>query len=139
ITICDYVVGKRILFVGPETTYHLHNLWLAALERQKGHSLHCPGAQYCVFHHICNFDHDSSSTMIFDGRKQKLPGSRQLRETGSAILQYTLSSSLATSDGTLGDKESRPLVDQLNDVRVHNSDWIMRFRRADIVVMSRAP
>ncbi|KAJ2916337.1 hypothetical protein MD484_g4117, partial [Candolleomyces efflorescens] len=135
--ICDHLAGKRIAFVGPLTTYHLHNIWLETLEEHEGHSLYCPGPEYCIFHHICFPGRNASTHM--DGRKQKFPTNQELQETRSAVLQYTLSTTLVSQRDKLHDVYTRPIVDPLTGVRTRNYYWLRKAQKAHILVLSQGP
>ncbi|KAH6914259.1 hypothetical protein BKA70DRAFT_1217842 [Coprinopsis sp. MPI-PUGE-AT-0042] len=136
-TVCGYLAGKRVLLVGPETTYHLHNLWLDHVEGYREHS--CPGMQYCFYHHICLGDQAPPALPVPRGVKQKIPSPNALQDSGSAALQYALSSSLATERDRRSRVYTRPVVDANTGVRIHNYFWLQKARKADIIVLSRAP
>ncbi|KIM45190.1 hypothetical protein M413DRAFT_333906 [Hebeloma cylindrosporum] len=126
--ICKLLVGRRLLFVGPESTYYLHTLWLASLESYENRSHTCLGQRFCTFHHICrlpssqnNFGRDEIS-----GRKKKIPSANALLATKSSILRFSLSTNLHTSD-------------QYSGVRPQNTHWLKSARRSDVVVMNRGP
>ncbi|KAG2015802.1 hypothetical protein CC2G_009037 [Coprinopsis cinerea AmutBmut pab1-1] len=138
-SLCIYLAGKRILLVGPETTYHLHDLWLRSMEQYQDHALYCPGAQYCAFHHICNFKANASAAGSYDGRKLKLPSNKELRETNSALVQYSLSSALSAVNDKHDPVYIRPNVDPATGVRVHSYYWLRRARKAHIVILNRGP
>jgi len=53
IEICKLLAGRRLLFVGHESTYYLHTLWLASLQSYENRSHSCLGQRFCTFHHIC--------------------------------------------------------------------------------------
>jgi hypothetical protein len=93
IHICSLLAGKRIFFVGPETTYYLHSLWLSSLNSYEGRPHDCLGQAYCVFHHICrspvNGNEDDLDILV--GRKKKMPSNLMLSSTNSSLLQYSLS------------------------------------------------
>ncbi|RXW15136.1 hypothetical protein EST38_g10718 [Candolleomyces aberdarensis] len=135
--ICDHLAGKRIAFVGPLTTYHLHNIWLETLEEHEGHSLYCPGPEYCIFHHICFPGRNASIYM--DGRKHKFPKNQELQETRSAILQYTLSTALVSQRDKSHDVYTRPTVDPLTGVRTRNYFWLRKAQKAHILILSQGP
>lgn len=135
--ICEHLAGKRILFVGPLTTYHLHTLWLDTLEHHEGHSLYCPGPEYCTFHHICIPGRNSSSYL--EGRKQIFPKNNELRETHSAILQYALSTSLVAHPDKSHELYTRPIVDPRTGIRMRNYYWLRKAQKANILILSQAP
>lgn len=135
--VCGHLSGKRVLLVGPETTYHLHNLWLDNVEGYREHS--CPGMQYCFFHHICLGDKSPLAAPVPRGVKQKIPSANALQRSGSAALQYTLSSSLVTEKDRRSRVYTRPVVDLYTGVRLHSYFWLQKARKADIIILSRAP
>lgn len=134
--ICDTLAGKRIVFVGPLTTYHLHNLWLEALEAHEGHSLNCPGPEFCIFHHIC---YPRRNGTYLDIDKQRFPKNQELRDTNSAILQYVLSSSLVANRDKNSYLYARPVMDPRTNIRMRNYYWLRKAQKANILVLSHAP
>ena len=140
IRICTLLVGKKIFFVGPETTYYLHSLWLNSLESYEGRSHNCLGQAYCVFHHICRSPVNGTDDLeIFVGRKKKMPSTLMLSSTNSSLLQYALSTTLYASDNQHDPAYILPVIDSRTGVRSHNNYWLRRARKADIVVMNRGP
>ena len=139
--ICTLLAGKRILFVGPETTYYLHSLWLNSLQRYEGRLHDCLGQAYCVFHHICRSPVNGSEEDldIFVGRKKKTPSSLMLSSTKSSLLQYALSTTLHASDDQHDPAYTLPVIDPRTGVRSHNNYWLRRARKADVTVMNRGP
>ncbi|KAJ3550932.1 hypothetical protein NMY22_g110 [Coprinellus aureogranulatus] len=135
--ICDYLGGKRIVFVGPLTTYHLHDLWLEALQAHEGHSLTCPGPEFCIFHHICY--PDRNGTFYSDSDRQRFPKNQELRNTRSAVLQYVLSSSLIAHSDKDSYLYTRPVMDPRTNVRMRNYYWLRKARKANVLVLSQAP
>lgn len=138
--ICRRISGKKLLLVGPETTFHLHDLWLNALEDTDGHHTYCPGANYCAFHHICHSaDGNRTISASYQGRKLKHPSIDELRDTGTAVLRYTLSSTLAAIKDKDDPIYSQPSVDPSTNIRTHNHYWLQKAKNADIIVISRSP
>lgn len=135
--ICEHLAGKRIVFVGPLTTYHLHDIWLETLEAHEGHSLYCPGAEYCIFHHICIPGRNESSHM--DGRKKLFPSNSELRETQSSVLQYILSTSLVAHTDEKNVIYTRPVIDPRTGVRMRNHYWLRKAQKAHVLVLGHAP
>lgn len=140
IRICTPLAGKKILFVGPETTYYIHSLWLNSLESHEGRPHNCLGQAYCVFHHICRSPVNGSEDLdILIGRKKKIPSSFMLSSTKSSLLQYVLSTTLYASDDQHDPAYTFPVIDSRTGVRSHNNYWLRRARKADIIVMNRGP
>ena len=141
IHICALLAGKRILFVGPVTTYYLHSLWLNSLESYEGRPHDCLGQAYCVFHHICRSPVNGSEDDldIFVGRKKKVPSNLMLSSTKSSLLQYVLSTTLHASEDQHDPAYTHPVIDPRTGVRSHNNYWLRRARKADIIVMNRGP
>ncbi|KAF9018455.1 hypothetical protein BDZ89DRAFT_1073882 [Hymenopellis radicata] len=132
---------QRILFVGPETTYHLHRLWLDALSSIENRSHSCRGPAFCTFHHICRPTSDGSERLedIRNQRTQKLPSNEDLGSSNSSILRYIMSSTLLTSTDRADDRYSVPQIDPLTGVRIHQMPWLAQARKSDVVVLSRGP
>ena len=141
IRICSLLAGKKILFVGPETTYYLHSLWLNSLQSYEGRPHDCLGQPHCVFHHICRppVNGSEDGLDIFIGRKKKIPSSLMLSLTKSSLLQYTLSTTLHASHNQHDPAYTLPVIDPSTGVRSHNNYWLRRARKADIIVMNRGP
>ena len=141
ISICALLAGNRILFVGPETTYYLHSLWLNSLQAYEGRSHDCLGQAYCVFHHICRSPANGSEDDldIFVGRKKKVPSNLMLSSTKSSLLQYVLSTTLYASGDLHDPAYTLPVIDPRTGVRSHNNYWLRRARKADITVLNRGP
>ena len=141
IHICSLLAGKRILFVGPETTYYLHSLWLDSLQSYESRPHDCLGQAYCVFHHICrspvNGSEDNSD--IFVGRKKKVPSNLMLSSTKSSLLQYALSTTLHASDDQHDPAYTLPVIDSRTEVRSHNNYWLKQARKSNITIMNRGP
>ena len=141
IRICPLLAGKKILFVGPETTYYLHSLWLNSLQSYEGRPHDCLGQAHCVFHHICRSPVNGSEDDldIFVGRKKKIPSSSILYSTKSSLLHYALSTTLYASNDQHDPAYTLPVIDPRTGVRSHNSYWLRRARKANITVMNRGP
>lgn len=135
---CKLVSGRKLLFVGPESTYYLHTLWLASLESYENSSHICLGQRLCTFHHICRLisSQNKFGRDEISGRKKKMPVADALLATKSSVLRFSLSTNLHTSDMI---PYIRPVVDQHSGVRVQNTHWIKKARKSDIVVMNRGP
>lgn len=133
--LCASLVATQILFVGPETTLYLHNLWLSALEAYENRSLSC---EFCTFHHICRI---SSSQEHEDrgGRPQKLPRQEELIATHSSILRYVLSTTLYAENDAGDPAYRQPTIDPETGVRVKNAYWMAHARRAHVIIFNRGP
>jgi len=137
--LCQLLIGKKILLVGPDTTYHLHSLWLRLLEDIERRSHRCLGRDYCTFHHICRPIISPNEAEKSEERKKKMPGRRILAATNSSLLLYSASSSLFASPNSINPKYTLPDVDYQTGVRALNTYWVKHARKADIVLLSRAP
>jgi len=140
--ICQLLAGKKVLLVGPETTYFLHTLWLDAVESRRNRTHTCPGREFCTFHHICRdppiFPEDSN-TYDRTERKKKIPSDNILRATRSALLQYTYSTTLYAASNKTDTLYKFPLVDLETGVQQVSQYWLRRARKADVVILSRTP
>lgn len=139
--ICHVIAGKRLLFVGPDTTYHLHSVWLRSLESHEKRSHRCLGRDYCTFHHICR---PPASAGIEDseelvGRKKKLPNRSNLLAYNSSLLQYALSTTLYASSDKEDVAYRYPIVDAETGIRMENTFWLRQARKADIIILNRGP
>lgn len=139
--ICHLISGKRLLFVGPDTTYHLHSLWLDSLESHEKRSHRCLGRDYCTFHHICRppASTDSEDLEEHSGRKKKLPQRSTLLAHNSSLLQYALSTTLYASLDKQDAAYSYPTVDTQTRIRTSNTFWLRQARKSDIIIMNRGP
>ncbi len=135
--ICQLLSGKKVLFVGPETTYLLHSIWLDSVEAAHNRTHICPGRDFCTFHHICRGFSDDSEEPV--GRKKKMPSDNVLRATKSSLLQYTFSSTLYASSNKSDSSYMFPVIDQETGVQQINQYWIRRARKADVIVLNRPP
>lgn len=140
VDICRLLPGKRILFVGPETTFYLHSLWLASIESHEGRSLTCLGHEFCTFHHICQTPATNMSfSEEFSGRKKKIPGRNTLVALNSSLLQFSFSMTLNTSRKQQDRAYIEHVLDEQTGIRVLNSYWLNRARRADVIIINRSP
>ncbi|KAF8070419.1 hypothetical protein FPV67DRAFT_1019092 [Lyophyllum atratum] len=137
--LCSSLVAKQVLFVGPETTYYLHSLWLNALEAFENRSMSCHGPEFCTFHHICRSPSVSTSSPNNHDRFKKFPRPEELLATNSSILRYVLSTTLHTAPNPKDDAYTVPIVDPETGVRVKNAYWLAHAKRAHVVVMNRGP
>ncbi|TFK55251.1 hypothetical protein OE88DRAFT_1019556 [Heliocybe sulcata] len=133
--ICSAFRSKSILFVGPETTYHLHTLLLASLLDQSS----CYGPSTCTFHHICQPHAPAQATERGRQRYTFPPTPQDLLDTGSSIIRFSLSSSLY--DGKSQDEwiYAEPSVDPQTGIRIRETWWKDKAGRADVIVLHRAP
>lgn len=141
--ICQLLPGKRLLLVGPETTHFLHSLWLDIVEGRRNRTHTCPGREFCTFHHICQTPsispEDSDTYDSRAGRKKKIPSDNFLRATRSAVLQYTFSTTLYAASNQSDALYQFPMVDPETGVQQISQYWLRRARKADVIIMSRAP
>jgi hypothetical protein len=137
--ICQLLSGKKVLFVGPETTYLLHSIWLDSVEAAHNRTHICPGRNFCTFHHICRGFSDDSESDERVGRKKKIPSGNVLRTTKSSLLQYTFSSTLYASSNKSDSAYMFPAIDQETGVQQINQYWIRRALKADVIVLNRPP
>ncbi|KAG5341536.1 hypothetical protein C0989_009897 [Termitomyces sp. Mn162] len=132
--LCTALIGKRVLFIGPETTYYLHTLWLDALQPYTNRSLACNGPQFCTFHHVCG-----NATPTYKGRIVKFPHQDELLATNSCIIRYVRSYTLHAADDPKDRAYTQPIVDDFTGVRVHNAYWLRQARYADMIVLNHGP
>ncbi|KJA20780.1 hypothetical protein HYPSUDRAFT_88550, partial [Hypholoma sublateritium FD-334 SS-4] len=140
--LCYFLSGKKILFIGPETTYYLHSLWLASLETYERRSHTCLGHEFCTFHHICRLSTVSGELPLeglTDGRKKKMPSNNMLMTLKSSLFQYTFSTTLDASENNHDRLYTKPVVDEQTAIRVPNTYWLRRARKADVIVINRGP
>ncbi|KAJ7497016.1 hypothetical protein FB451DRAFT_1019241 [Mycena latifolia] len=132
---CTLLRAKRILLIGPETTYYLHSLWLNALEIHEQRIHQCPGPEFCSFHHIC-----LPSDYATPHDRFKLPPKYpELVASGSAVMRYVLSTSLYAAKDKNDAGYTEAVVDPATGVRLKNACWLYKARKADIVLMNRGP
>lgn len=136
--LCHAHAKKRILFVGPELTYHLHLLWLDALSsiEQRDHS--CRGPAFCTFHHICQPLTDNKPD-IEHNRHQQLPTNTDLIARNSSLIRYIMSSSLYASKARSEEHYAVPQMGVGTGVRLRDMPWIQQARKSDVVLLHRAP
>ncbi|KIK68977.1 hypothetical protein GYMLUDRAFT_80362 [Collybiopsis luxurians FD-317 M1] len=139
--LCPLLSNRKILFVGPETTYHLHTNLLQAFERYENRSHSCYGTEFCTFHQICRGPRPIDEPFFPTGGFKKYPGNRELVATKSAILKYILSSSLYTGSNTQDARYTDPVaqVDRDTGVRQKDRYWLGQARKADIIILNRGP
>ncbi|KAG6879167.1 hypothetical protein C0992_004700 [Termitomyces sp. T32_za158] len=135
-SLCTALVGRQVLFIGAESTYYLHTLWLDALRTHTNtnRSLVCSGPQFCTFHHVCG-----NATPTYKGRAVQFPNRDELLATNSCIIRYVRSSTLHAAYDAKDRAYTQPIVDDSTGVRVHNAYWLRHARNADVIVMNHAP
>ncbi|KAJ3986755.1 hypothetical protein F5890DRAFT_941565 [Lentinula detonsa] len=142
-TLCPSIRLKKILFVGPETTFHLHENLLQALELHENRSHTCLGTEFCTFHQICRPPRspDSSEPFFPPGGFKKYPSNRELAASQSGILKYILSNSLYTGSDMQDARYTDPSaqVDQDTGVRQKERYWLGQASKADVLVLNRGP
>ncbi|KAJ7125023.1 hypothetical protein C8R44DRAFT_574305, partial [Mycena epipterygia] len=132
---CAFLRSKRILLVGPETTFYLHSLWLRALETHDHRTHECPGLEFCNFHHICLPPGYATPQERF----KFPPKDTELIASGSAVLRYVLSTSLYAATDKNDAGYTQPVVDPATGVRLKNGYWLYKARSTDIILMNRGP
>ncbi|KAF8170339.1 hypothetical protein K438DRAFT_1854479 [Mycena galopus ATCC 62051] len=133
---CELLSTKKILLVGPETTYYLHSLWIRALEDQEHRIHHCHGPEFCKFHHICL----PAEYPATDKDRYKFPPTdEELVTSHSSLMRYVLSTSLYTAEDKNDTGYTQPVVDPATGIRVKNAYWLLKARKADIILMNRGP
>ncbi len=140
--LCHFLAGKKLLFVGPETTFYLHSLWLASLEVYERRPYTCLGQEFCTFHHICRpstVNGEISLEDLTDGRKKKMPSKNILTALKSSLFQYTLSTTLHASRNQHDKLYTERIINAQTVIRAPNSYWLRRARKADIIVINRGP
>lgn len=142
-TLCPLLPNKKILFVGPETTFHLHSNLLQALELHENRSHSCLGSEFCTFHQICRAPRlpDSSEPFFPPGGSKKYPSNRELIASHSGILRYILSNSLYTGPDKQDARYTDPVaqVDRDTGVRQKEKYWIGQTKKTDLLVLNRGP
>ncbi|KAF9070775.1 hypothetical protein BDP27DRAFT_566407 [Rhodocollybia butyracea] len=143
--LCSLLPSKKVLFVGPETTFHLHANLLQALEIHENRSHSCLGSEFCTFHQICRAPRRnslmSSEPFFPPGGFKKYPSNRELAASQSSILKYILSNSLYTGPDMRDARYSDPVaqVDPYTGVRQKEMYWLGQARKADLLVLHRSP
>ncbi|KAI4528079.1 hypothetical protein K525DRAFT_185177 [Schizophyllum commune Loenen D] len=131
--LCATISSQKVLLVGSEATHHLHTLWLDALDEDQT----CLGPEFCTFHHVCLPPSMRTGAALSEPRFKKLPRDQDLAELGSALVRFSLSSSLLVPESPRVYSEVR--VDARTGVRARNSNWLEQARRSQVVVMNRGP
>ncbi|KAJ3727054.1 hypothetical protein C8R42DRAFT_400304 [Lentinula raphanica] len=141
--LCSLLCLKKILFVGPETTFHLHANLLQAIEIHENRSHSCLGTEFCTFHQICRVPRSPESSEPFfpPGGFKKYPSNRELAASQSAILKYILSNSLYAGRDMQDPRYIDPLaqVDSSTGVRQKERYWFGQARKADVIILNRGP
>jgi hypothetical protein len=137
--LCALLEGQNALFVGPETTYHLHKHLLHSISSIFPETLpSCSGPEFCTFHHICHAQEPSYSSLPTE-RFKRAPRPQYLRSTHSAILRYVLSSTLLVAPHAAHARYTTPHVDPSTGIRIRDAFWLSHARRADVIVLNRGP
>jgi hypothetical protein len=159
IRLCRMLSGKTLLLVGPESTYRFHSALLQAVANlSHSRATLCPGDESCSFHHVCqqaadsntdaNQDDRFNTTHHVDSRIWRPPLQEELIASNSSLIRYAFSHSLyvplnlsgATNNPVYPDRRfDLPYVDPDTGVRVKETNWLFKGKRADIVVLSRGP
>ncbi|KAJ8076897.1 hypothetical protein PM082_001320 [Marasmius tenuissimus] len=136
--LCTLLAGKRVLLVGPETTFHLHMNWLRDHELYENRSHRCSGPEYCNSHQICLPPVTAEETK---GGAKKTASTRELEETRSASLRYVLSNTLYAKGPSDDVKYTSPLaqVDTFSGVRLRDSYWLGQAKKSDVLILNRGP
>ncbi|EIN06454.1 hypothetical protein PUNSTDRAFT_45958 [Punctularia strigosozonata HHB-11173 SS5] len=154
--LCCALNGKSLLLVGPASSYRRHDQLLQTLVvHSNAESTPCPGSEFCTFHQVCQRIEGHSREDGRGGRGDKKQGSRvsvppsakELAESQSALIRYTLSDSLYAPDDTIIVNDPMfpdprlvlPYVDPDTGVRVKETHWLFKARRADVIIISRGP
>jgi hypothetical protein len=132
---CEFLRTKKILLVGPETTFYLHSLWLNALKNHEHRTHECPGPDFCNFHHICL----PPGYATPKDRYKFPPKDEELIASSSAVMRYVLSTSLYTANDKNDTGYTQAVVDPATGIRLKNAHWLLQARKADIVLMNRGP
>ncbi|KAG5636636.1 hypothetical protein H0H81_007345 [Sphagnurus paluster] len=130
--LCASLAGKHIVLIGPETTYYLHTLWLAALEAHENRFITCYGPEFCGFHHVCR---SANSTAPF----KKFPHQEDLIASNSSVIRYVLSTTLHADPNPKAKAYTQPTIDPATGVRAKNAYWIKHAKHAHVVIMNRGP
>ncbi|KAF8629399.1 hypothetical protein AX15_003454 [Amanita polypyramis BW_CC] len=137
LTLCSMLRTKKVLLVGPGSTFHLHTLWLHSLSERFNTSSKCLGPEFCTFHHIC-LDGAVEASLPAT-RVKKFPGLRELSVHGSSILRFILSTTLYSSKDSHDPVYTTPIVDPQNGIRTKNEMWIKQARKTDVLVLNQGP
>ncbi|KAF5345353.1 hypothetical protein D9758_008447 [Tetrapyrgos nigripes] len=139
--LCPRLPGKKILFVGPDTTYRLHTSWLEALEKHENRSHACLGIDFCTFHQICREPAQADEPFLPPGGFVKFPSNHELISTHSAVLRYDLSTTLYAGGSSRDPKYTDPTsqVDGMTGVRMPDLFWLTHARKSNVIVMNRGP
>ncbi|KAF5385940.1 hypothetical protein D9615_002297 [Tricholomella constricta] len=135
--LCSFLVAKQVLLIGPETTYHLHSLWLNALQAHENRYISCYGPESCTFHHVCRSS--SNATINNRDRFNKFPRQQDLLATNSSIIRYVLSTSLHAEPNPQDPAYTLPVVDPETGIRVKNAYWLKHVKHANVIIMNRGP
>ncbi|THU89369.1 hypothetical protein K435DRAFT_865347 [Dendrothele bispora CBS 962.96] len=140
-SLCSQLQGKKIIFVGPETTYRLHISWLGALEKYERRSHACLGREFCTFHQICRTPVKVDEPFQTKPGNVKYPSDRALMSTHSAVLRYALSTSLYAGKDSRDPRYTVPddQADVSTGIRMREVYWLAHARKSDVIVLNRGP
>ncbi|KAF9460756.1 hypothetical protein BDZ94DRAFT_885328 [Collybia nuda] len=138
---CSTLSARKLLFVGSENTFYLHSLWLKTLEKYEGRQYYCHDPNLCTFHHICqSLSNATEPFQVMDSlRLKKRPTEKEFLSWGSSVIRYSHSDSLHMSDNEEDMAYTKPMVDIFSHVRVRNAYYLGHLKRADVILMGRAP
>ncbi|KAG7090987.1 hypothetical protein E1B28_010054 [Marasmius oreades] len=132
--LCPLLVGRKVLLVGPETSFHLHMHWLHDLKLHENRSHNCLGPEFCNSHQICL----PPSVEPFS---KGPPSNRELVMTRSASLRYAISTTLYVGETSNNARYTSSLkqVDPLTRVRMRDSYWLGQAKKSDVLILNRGP
>jgi hypothetical protein len=133
--LCARLAGKRLLVVGPESSYYLYSLWIRAFG-SRARPLHAcdVGPDSCDLHHVC-----VSTAIQTHPRTKNAFSDHDLLDSKSSLLRYIPSTTLFFSSDQSHVTYKHPQIDPRTGVRVKNLFWEARARTADILVFHRGP
>ncbi|KAF7298017.1 hypothetical protein HMN09_01022800 [Mycena chlorophos] len=132
---CSLLRTKRVLLVGPQTTYYLHSLWLDALSAHDDKAHECSGIDHCRFHHICLPPGYATS----QSRYKAPPKDEKLVSTNSSLMRYVLSTSLYTASSKNDAGYTEPIIDPRTGIRLKNAFWLHYARQSQVLLLNRGP
>ncbi|KAG5645425.1 hypothetical protein DXG03_006249 [Asterophora parasitica] len=115
--LCSSLAGKRVLLIGPQSTYHLHSLWLHALQAHENRYITCYGPAFCNSHHVC----------------------RSANLANSSTIRYILSTTLHASPDPKDPAYTLPTIDPSTAVRTNNAFWLRHASHAHVIVINHGP
>lgn len=133
-SLCAMISGKRVLFVGPESTFRLHSLWLHGLAQHEHRSYECKDPQFCTAHHVCLPEGSFTGSEL-----RKMRFAKALVASGSSVFRYIQSDTLHTSEDAKNSIFTTPQIDSTTRVRKRETIWIPAARKADLIFISSGP